>query len=612
MFKNIILSDSRLILLLFLVLFITPCYSVDAKLKILGVSFTTKELKEQGKTSSKEGNKVKHQETEVAYSVVWMKIQGTGFSLQPQDNQLLIDNWKIPVIKVRSDEILAIVPFNVPIGKHKLTITTNAESDNYEINLENRTDKLNFPAEQENNTSISIYDPKENMMAQSSANYIITTSQDLNKLKSKAINQYYKNKISDNIELITMKLIKPIPDIASSVEKTNYLEKRNHLLSSSDISTTYSRATLLVGALIHGKNAITKPLTNLEVLLTLRDANGLIEFEKPLKTILKPEIDNHPFDNYEVISYFLFPLPDRELFAPLEIELQLNSPDIKNPIKLSKTLKVKNIAPTLSFYRSFLHAKKDVDFISNDDKYFEMSADNTITTGQHVALVNLFSVNGFTNISDNIQCNLDVENKKKVIIEKFTTNAKIGNAFKAYCAFDFFASDKWLPGDYVVSPLLKAESNKVITKGDKFKITVLPYKPDIKMNSWIVSPVKLESLKYFGSERDQRMLLLANGLAFANKKDRVGLLAYIEATGFPPSTEPDNKHNISYSFTFQDSAGHGVKISGETKLDKINGASQLYRTMPIPEQLVSGQITVTVEISIDNIKIQSQNGFLMY
>ena len=34
--------------------------------------------------------------------------------------------------------------------------------------------------------------------------------------------------------------------------------------------------------------------------------------------------------------------------------------------------------------------------------------------------------------------------------------------------------------------------------------------------------------------------------------------------------------------------------------------------MPLPEKLASGPITVIVDISIDNIKYQSQNGFVLY
>ncbi|PZN75952.1 MAG: hypothetical protein DM484_17555 [Candidatus Methylumidiphilus alinenensis] len=108
------------------------------------------------------------------------------------------------------------------------------------------------------------------------------------------------------------------------------------------------------------------------------------------------------------------------------------------------------------------------------------------------------------------------------------------------------------------------------------------------------------------------MILLANALPLVNKKDRIGLLNNLEAKGFPPSSEPDGKHKISYTFTFQDSKGTKLTANSEKTLDKVNGFIQIYDTMPLPEKLASGPITVIVDISIDNIKYQSQNGFVLY
>jgi len=53
-------------------------------------------------------------------------------------------------------------------------------------------------------------------------------------------------------------------------------------------------------------------------------------------------------------------------------------------------------------------------------------------------------------------------------------------------------------------------------------------------------------------------------------------------------------------------------MSGNTKIDNINGMLQLYHPLSVSEKLAPGPIVVTVEITIDNIKSQAQNGFVIH
>ncbi len=618
-FSSYLLRPTSIIIIL--AAFSLPCHSDDTELKINEVSLSAQSVKFTGtaESSSNQSERVGHDKIDQKYSVSWMRIQGTGFNSLPQENHILIDKWMIQVIKATPNEIIAIVPFDVYPGKHILTISTNNKSDKQEINLEKRTDKMNFPLEGRNIGSITHIESKIttsltgnlNSSALTHAFIRFISRKDWYDFPSKKYDKDSNNEDS-NIELGAFKIYEPPMDISANLKlKEKYLDQRNYLLSFPDVATTYPGSTVLVAGLFHGKNAKSSQSTYIEAQVILRDAAGIIKTEEPITK--KTQLNENYIGNYEILTYFIFPLPNKNLFNPLEIELQLNSPDIKQPLKISKSLKIEGIAPTPTIFHSFL-ARKNIQFIDEDFSfYFNVPAEESIVPGEHSMLVNLYSIHGFSGLTDNLQCNFDVQNKQKTVNNNFTSTInKVGDAFEAYCVFEFYAPEAWTPGDYLVRPSLKTETNKVVTNGKNFKITVQPYQPSLEMYSWIVSPIQLESLKAYGQPSEQRMILLANALPLVNKGDRIGLLNNLEAKGFPPSSEPDGKHKISYTFTFQDSKGTKLTTNSEKTLDKVNGFIQIYHTLPIPEKLASGPITVIVDISIDNIKYQSQNGFVLY
>ena len=614
-FSSYLLLPTSIIIIL--AAFSLPCHSDETELKIHEVSLSAQSVKFTGtaESSTNQSERVGHDKIDETYSVSWMRIQGTGFNSLPQENHILIDKWMIQVIKATPTEIIAIVPFDVYLGKHILTISTNNKSDKQEINLQKRTDKMNFPLEDRNIESITHIENKNTNSVtgnlNSSALLRFITRKDWDAFTSKNYDKESNNTVN-TIELRAFHISEPPMDISAKLRwKNYYLAQRNYLLSFPDLSTTYLGSTLLVVGLFHGINVKSNNPTYIEAQVILRGTAGIIKTEAPI--ISKVNFDDNYIGNYEVLTYFGFSLPNKNISNPIELELQVNSPDIRQPVKISKILNIKSIAPTLIIYRSFL-SRKSIHFIDedpNDD--FDFPAEELIVPGEHLMMVNLFSIHGFSGLPDTLQCNIDVQNKQKTVVQHFTSTInKVRDANKAHCAFDFFAPEEWTPGDYLVRPSLNTETNKVVTNGKNFKITVQPYQPSLEMYSWIVSPIQLESLKAYSQPAEQRMILLANALPLVNKGDRIGLLNNLEAKGFPPSSEPDGKHKISYTFTFQDSKGTKLTANSEKTLDKVNGFIQIYDTMPLPEKLASGPITVIVDISIDNIKYQSQNGFVLY
>jgi len=259
---------------------------------------------------------------------------------------------------------------------------------------------------------------------------------------------------------------------------------------------------------------------------------------------------------------------------------------------------------------SFLSTHKSISFLKEDVDYFNLPPAKSFEPGQHIALISLFSVNNApSKAEDLINCGFDITKNNNNIVTYSTSILQSRESFNNGCVFDFIASEELIPGVYSVYPWLKTANIQAV-KGSSFEITVLPYQPNIELDTWIVSPLNLREISgRIDDFRDQTIIFLANTLAESRKNKRIGLLTDIETKGFSPLTYSNDKHILQYSLVLLDKKGKEYKKSEKYSLDRINGNMWLYITLMVPQDFVSGSVKSSLEVEIDGVKAQAQNSF---
>lgn len=583
-----------------------PVSSFAANVKIERVSFLPKSVSDN-KAPQRDNTLSLQSQDEQQIPVVWIRIQGAGFSPDIYVNHVLIDQQKIPVIKATPNEILSILPATVSPGDHSLTVSVDKDTAVKDVKIGKeigKTGPLNFSAEQTEQSAVVYLIPDGKAVYAFSKNeyFSIYSVQSLDKPS---------NSSSDGIFLKEMKILKPVQNLAAYVEKNNFSDQNNYIFSLSEVQKFSPGTSLMVAALLGGNST---RLNNFDVHILIRNSDGnIIDTGQPLVQSIKFDRSKDHFDNYEALVYFVFPLPSGGLSESVQIEFLIDTPTSRSPLvnEVKRLTAESRAMPTFTFEKAFLSINESPSFLKEEVDYFNLSPVKSFEPGQHIALINLFSFNNApSKVEDLINCGFDITKNNKNIVSYSTSILKPRGGLSNGCVFNFIAPEELMPGSYSVYPWLKTTTGTQVTRADSFEITVLPYQPSIELNTWIVSPLNLrEVAERVGDFRDQTMVLLANMLTESKRNKQIGLLTDIETKGFSSLAYSDNKHILQYSLVLMDKKGKEYKKSEKYGLDRVNGNLRLYITLTVPQNFESGPVKSSLEVEIDGIKAQGQNTF---
>lgn len=588
-----------------LTLSLMPVSGFAANVKIERASFFLKSVSDKA-TQRYRTQSIRSQD-EQKIPIVWMRIQGAGFSPDAYVNRVLIDQQKIPVVKATPNEILSILPSTVSPGEHNLTVSVDKDTAVKDVKIGRdigKTGLLNFPMEETEDQSSLIYSASDSTAVYSFSKneyFSIYLVQNLDRPSSSS---------EDSIFLKEIKVLKPVPNLATYIQNNNFLNQNNYIFSLNEVERFSPGTNLMIAALLNGNSA---RLDHFDVRILIRDSNGnTIGMSQPLVQSVKFDRGKDHFDNYEALVYFVFPLPAAGLSESVQIEFLVDTPTSQTPlVKEVKRLTAESrTMPIFAFDKALLSVNKNISFLKEDVDYFNLPPAKSFGPGQHIALVSLFSVNNTpSKAEDIINCGFDITKNNKNIVTYSTSILQSREGFNNGCVFDFIAPEELIPGVYSVYPWLKTANIQAVKKGS-FEITVLPYQPNIVLDSWIVSPLNLREISgRIDDFRDQTIVFLANTLAESRKNKRIGLLTDIETKGFSPLTYSNDKHILQYSFVLLDKKGKEYKKSEKYSLDRVNGNMWLYITLTVPQDFVSGLVKGSLEVEIDGVKAQTQNSF---